>query len=515
MTRNQQREALQRQVWQVANYLRGSVDEWDFKQYIFGTLFYRFISENFADYIEADDNSIRYAALSDEVITSEIKDQAIKTKGYFIYPSQLFCNVVKNANTNRRLSADLAKIFAQIEASANGYTSESHMKDLFADFNTTSYRLGNSSAEKNDRLAKILTGVSEVDFGDSDGSQIELFGNVSEFLISNFAAASGRFGSQTFTPLCVSKLIVQLAMHKQSSINKIYDPACGTGSLLLKAKEHFDAQTIEDGFFGQELSPTTQNLARMNMFLHNISYQKFEIALGNTLTNPHFEEEKPFDAIVSNPPYSMKWVGPDDSTLIDDDRFAPAGVLPPKSKADYAFILHALNYLSAKGRAAIVCFPGIFFRGGAEKKIRKYLVDNNFVETVIRLAPNMFYGTAISANILVLAKNKTDTNTQFIDATGEEFVTRKRYNNLMLDHNTQRVMEIFDKKDNLDHVAASVPRELIEKNDYNLTVENYIEPRGNREVIDIVAVNAKILSATGKIDRLRTSVDKIVAELEA
>ena len=515
MTGNQQREALHRQIWQVANFHRGSGDGRDFKQYILGTLFYRFISENFTQYMETGDDNINYATLSDDVIRSEIKDQAIKAKGYFIYPSQLFINVVRNVNTNRRLSTDLANIFAEIEASAIGYPSESHMKDLFADCSTTSYRLGNSVAEKNDRLAKILIGVSEVDFGDSDDYQIELFGYVSEFLLSNYAASAGRFGRRNFTPLYVSKLIVQLAMHKQSSINKIYDPACGTGSLLLQAMEHFDAQTVKDGFFGQEINPTTQNLARMNIFLHNISYRKFEIALGNTLTNPHFNEEKPFDAIVSNPPYSLEWVGSDDSTLIHDDRFAPPGVLPPKSKADYAFILHALNYLSAKGRAAIVCFPGIFFRGGAEKKIRKYLVDSNFIETIVLLAPNMFYGTAISANILVLAKHKTDTNIQFIDARGEEFVTRKRYNNVMLDHNTQRVMDIFDKKENLVHVAASVPRELIEKNDYNLTVGNYIEPRVNREVIDIVEVNAEILSATSKIDRLRTGVDNIVAELES
>ena len=515
MTSSQQSLKMHRQLWQVANQFRSFVDGWDSKQYVLGTLFYRFISENLASYIEAGDRSINYATWSDEVITPKIKDDAIQTKGYFIYPSQLFINVAKNANTNRRLGNDLAKIFSEIEASANGCPSERHLKDLFAHFSTSSYRLGNSAAEKNDRLAKVLEAVAAVDIRDSVGDRMGMFGDAAEFLLSSYAASSFGFGSQAFTPLNVSKLIAQLAMHKQTSINKIYDPACGTGALLLQGKEHFDAQNVGNGFFGQEVNQTTHILARMNMFLHDVGYNKFEIALGNTLTSPQFGDDKPFDAIVCNPPYSMKWVGADDPTLVNDDRFVPAGVLPPKSMADYAFILHALNYLSAKGRAAIVCFPGIFFRGGAEKKIRKYLVDNNFVETIILLAPNLFYGTAHSANILVLAKHKTDTNIQFIDARSEEFFTQEPRNNVMLDHNIQRVIDIFDKKENVDHVAASVPREQIEKNNYDLTVDHYIEPRDTRDSIDIAEVNALIKSATGRIDRLRTGVDAIIAEIEA
>jgi type I restriction enzyme M protein len=426
MTGAQQRAALQRQIWQIANDVRGAVDGWDFKQYVLGTLFYRFISENFALYIEAGDESIRYANLPDSVITPAIKDDAIKTKGYFVFPSQLFINVAKDANSNESLNTDLAKIFAAIESSANGYASESDIKGLFADFDTTSNRLGNTVKDKNTRLAAVLKGVAGLDFGefgggDFNGNQIDLFGDAYEFLISNYAANAGKSGGEFFTPQHVSKLIAKLAMHKQTSVNKIYDPACGSGSLLLQAKKHFDDHIIEEGFFGQEINHTTYNLARMNMFLHNINYDKFNIQLGNTLIDPVFGDERPFDVIVSNPPYSVKWIGSDDPTLINDERFAPAGVLAPKSKADFAFVLHALSYLSSKGRAAIVCFPGIFYRGGAEQKIRKYLVDNNYVETVISLAPNLFFGTTIAVNILVLSKHKTDTTTQFIDASGEDY----------------------------------------------------------------------------------------------
>lgn len=390
MSSVEQRNELQSQIWKIANDVRGSVDGWDFKQYVLGTLFYRFISENFSNYMQGGDDSFVYEELSDSLISDEIKENAVNEKGYFIYPSQLFKNIEKSANINENLNTDLKKIFDAIENSANGHESESDIKGLFADFDTTSNRLGNSVKDKNSRLASVIKGVAGLNFGNFEENHIDLFGDAYEYLISNYAANAGKSGGEFFTPQSVSKLISKLAMHKQTNVNKIYDPAAGSGSLLLQAKKQFDNHIIEEGFFGQEINHTTYNLARMNMFLHNINFDKFDIELGDTLLEPKHENVKPFDAIVSNPPYSIKWKGSDDPTLINDDRFSPAGVLAPKSKADFAFVLHALNYLSSKGRAAIVCFPGIFYRGGAEQKIRKYLVDNNFIETVISLAPNLF-----------------------------------------------------------------------------------------------------------------------------
>lgn len=515
MTSIIQRQELQNKIWKIANEVRGSVDGWDFKQFVLGTLFYRFISENFANYMKGGDESIDYASLSDDVITPEIKDDAIKTKGYFIYPSQLFVNVAKTANTNPNLNTDLKAIFDAIESSANGYPSESDIKGLFADFDTTSTRLGNTVESKNNTLAKVLKGIEELDFGNFEDNQIDLFGDAYEFLISNYAANAGKSGGEFFTPQNVSKLIAQLAMHKQTSVNKIYDPACGSGSLLLQAKKHFDNHIIEEGFYGQEVNHTTYNLARMNMFLHNINYDKFNIALGNTLLDPHYGDEKPFDAIVSNPPYSIKWIGNDDPTLINDDRFAPAGVLAPKSKADFAFVLHALSYLSSKGRAAIVCFPGIFYRGGAEQKIRKYMVDNNFVETVISLAPNLFYGTSIAVNILVLSKHKTDTKTQFIDATGDDFFKKATNNNVLEDKHINKIIQIFDKKEDVAHVAISIDNDKIAENDYNLSVSSYVEAKDTREKVDIEELNNEIAKTVAKINALRSDIDTIIKEIEA
>ena len=512
MTSLQQRAELHRQIWAIANDVRGSVDGWDFKQYVLGALFYRFISENFSSYMEAGDESIHYAALDDSIITDDIKDDAIRTKGYFIYPSQLFCNVAAKANTNDRLNADLNSIFVAIESSAYGYPSEADIKGLFADFDTTSNRLGNTVKDKNSRLAAVLKGVEGLNLGNFNEHQIDLFGDAYEFLISNYAANAGKSGGEFFTPQHVSKLIAQLAMHGQTSVNKIYDPAAGSGSLLLQAKKHFDAHIIEDGFFGQELNHTTYNLARMNMFLHNINYDKFNIQLGDTLTEPHFLDDKPFDAIVSNPPYSVKWIGSDDPTLINDDRFAPAGVLAPKSKADFAFVLHALSYLSSKGRAAIVCFPGIFYRGGAEQKIRQYLIDNNYVETVISLAPNLFFGTTIAVNILVLSKHKTDTTTQFIDASG--LFKKETNNNVLTEQHIEDIMKVFANKENLDHFAKSVDLDVIAGNSYNLSVSSYVEAKDNRELVDITELNAELKTTVAKIDALRSDIDAIVAEIE-
>ena len=516
-----QRAELQSQIWKIANDVRGSVDGWDFKQYVLGTLFYRFISENFSNYIEAGDESVNYAELPDTVITKDIMEDAIKTKGYFIYPSQLFCNIAKAANTNESLNTDLAKIFSDIESSANGYPSELDIKGLFADFDTTSNRLGNTVKDKNFRLSAVIKGVEGLNFGKFEDNHIDLFGDAYEFLISNYAANAGKSGGEFFTPSSVSKLIALLATNNQKSINKIYDPAAGSGSLLLQAKKLFDDHIIEDGFYGQEINHTTYNLARMNMFLHNVNYDKFNIALGDTLRDPHFGDEKPFDAIVSNPPYSINWVGSDDPTLINDERFAPAGVLAPKSKADFAFVLHALSYLSPRGRAAIVCFPGIFYRGGAEQKIRKYLIDNNFVETVISLAPNLFFGTTIAVNILVLAKNKTDNKTQFIDAS--DFFKKETNNNILTDSDKegveapghiQQILSIFDKKEDIEHIAKLIDYEKIVENDYNLSVSSYVEAKDTREKVDITELNEEIKATVEKIDKLRADIDSIIEVIE-
>ncbi|MGG0823731.1 type I restriction-modification system subunit M [Paenibacillus turicensis] len=515
MSSTAQRAELQSQIWKIANDVRGSVDGWDFKQYVLGMLFYRFISENFSNYIEAGDESINYAELDDDIITQEIKEDAIKTKGYFIYPTQLFVNIAKTANTNESLNTDLAEIFSAIESSANGYPSELDIKGLFADFDTTSNRLGNTVKDKNIRLAAVIKGVAGLNFGKFEDNQIDLFGDAYEFLISNYAANAGKSGGEFFTPQSVSKLIAQLAIHKQTTINKIYDPAAGSGSLLLQAKKQFDAHIIEDGFYGQEINHTTYNLARMNMFLHNINYDKFNIALGNTLLDPHFGDEKPFDAIVSNPPYSVNWIGSDDPTLINDERFAPTGVLAPKSKADFAFVLHTLSYLSSKGRAAIVCFPGIFYRGGAEQKIRKYLIDNNFIETVISLAPNLFYGTSIAVNILVLSKHKTENKTQFIDASGAEFYKKATNNNILTDEHIEKIIKIFDSKEDVEYVAKSVDYDAIVKNDYNLSVSSYVEAKDTREVIDINKLNAEIKTTVARINQLRAEIDDIIEVIES
>lgn len=514
MSEQVQRQELHRKIWGIADDVRGAVDGWDFKQYILGILFYRFISENFKNYIEGGDPDINYEDVPEELITDDIKDDAVKTKGYFIYPAQLFSNVVKNAKNNDDLNTDLREIFDAIESSAVGYDSEYDIKGLFDDVDTRSNRLGNTVTERNQRLADILEGIASLDFGNFEDNHIDLFGDAYEYLISNYASNAGKSGGEFFTPQNVSRLlakIVMLGKDEKNKINKIYDPACGSGSLLLQAKKQFTEHIIEDGFYGQEINMTTYNLARMNMFLHNINYDKFSIERGNTLLDPKHGNDKPFDAIVSNPPYSIKWIGSDDPTLINDDRFAPAGILAPKSKADFAFIMHSLSYLSSKGRAAIVTFPGIFYRGGAEQKIRKYLVDGNFVEAVIQLPDNLFFGTSIATCILVLAKNKTTTDTLFIDASRE--FKKETNNNVLTEEHIQNILDGFAKGEERAHFVSLVPYEKIVENDYNLSVSTYVEKEDTREKIDIIQLNKDIAETVKKIDVLRAEIDKIVEEL--
>ena len=514
---NAERKELRRKIWAIADDVRGAVDGWDFKQYILGILFYRFISEHMADYFdhaehEAGDLDFRYADLSDQEAERDFKPGTVEDKGFFILPSQLFENVVKNASQNENLNEDLANIFQDIEKSAIGFKSEDDIKGLFDNLDTRSNILGGTVQEKNKRLSDILNGINSINFGNFEENDIDAFGDAYEFLISNYASNAGKSGSEFFTPQTVSKLLARLVMVGKDKINKVYDPTCGSGSLLLQMKKQYEDHILEDGFFGQEINMTNYNLARMNMFLHNINYNNFDIKRGDTLLNPQHLDEKPFDAIVSNPPYSVKWVGDGDPTLINDDRFAPAGKLAPKSKADFAFIMHSLNHLSNKGRAAIVCFPGIFYRGGAEKTIRQYLVDNNFVEAVIALPDNLFFGTSIATTILVLAKNKLENKTLFIDASKE--FRKETNNNVLTDDNIDHIIELFTNYKSVDYKAALVDNEVIgSEQDYNLSVSTYVEQEDTREKIDIDELNQEIAETVAKIDHLRAEIDKIVEEL--
>lgn len=488
MTSIQQREKLHNQIWAIASDIRGSIDGWDFKQYVLGTLLYRFISEDFADFMGGGNKKI-YEEYPDKEITQDHKQEGIKSKGYFIYPSQLFVNVVKKANNNDNLNIDLRTIFNQIESSSSGTNSEEAIKGLFNDFDTTDNKLGSELTEKIKTLRKVLNGINSFDFGDFKKAKIDLFGDAYEFLISNYSANAGKSGGEFFTPQSVAKLLVKLATNGKTKIDTIYDPAAGSGSLLLQAKKILGKNNI-DTFYGQEKNITTYNLARMNMLLHNVGYNKFHIAHGDTLINPYFKDEAPFCAIVSNPPYSIAWEGNDNPTLINDDRFAPAGVLAPKSKADFAFILHSLSYLSTRGKAAIVCFPGIFYRSGVEQKIRKYLIDQNYIESIISLPPNLFFGTSISTNILILSKGKSNTKTQFIDAS--KLYKKQTNNNILEDSHIEEIIKVFTSKEDIKHFSKCIDYEIIKKNDYNLQVSAYVEAEDTRENIDINKVNNEL-----------------------
>ena len=512
-----QRAELHRKIWAIADNVRGAVDGWDFKQYILGILFYRFISENITEFFnaaerEAGDLDFNYAEISDEEAEKDFRPNTVEDKGFFILPSQLFENVVKNAADNENLNTDLANIFKAIEGSAVGFASEDAIKGLFEDVDTTSNRLGGTVAEKNKRLTDILKGIAEINFGDFQSNDIDAFGDAYEYLISNYASNAGKSGGEFFTPQTVSKLLARLVMDGKTSINKVYDPTCGSGSLLLQMKKQFENHIIEDGFYGQEINMTNFNLARMNMFLHNVNYNNFSIKRGDTLLNPLHNEEKPFDAIVSNPPYSIKWVGDADPTLINDERFAPAGKLAPKSYADFAFIMHALSYLSSKGRAAIVCFPGIFYRKGAERTIRKYLIDNNFIDCVIQLPENLFFGTSIATCILVMSKNKTENKVLFIDASKE--FKKETNNNILEEKNIDAIVEEFRNRTDVDYFSRYVDVSEIKENDHNLSVSTYVEKEDTREVIDIKVLNKELEETVKKIDALRRSINEIVKELE-
>lgn len=514
--KEQEREELHKAIWNIANDLRGSVDGWDFKQYVLGIMFYRYISENIANYIDTGEHAagnvdFHYADLSDEA-AEEARADMVETKGFFILPSQLFVNVRKRASKDENLNETLEKIFNAIESSAQGTDSEDDFKGLFDDIDVNSNKLGATVAKRNEKLVKLLDGIGDMKLGDYKDNTIDAFGDAYEFLMGMYASNAGKSGGEYFTPQEVSELLTRLTVVGKTQVNKVYDPACGSGSLLLKFAKILGKENVRQGFYGQEINLTTYNLCRINMFLHDIDFDKFNIACEDTLISPQHWDDEPFEAIVSNPPYSTKWAGDDNPLLINDTRFSPAGVLAPKSKADLAFVMHSLSWLSTNGTAAIVCFPGIFYRGGAEQKIRKYLVDNNFIDCIIQLPDNLFFGTSIATCIMVLKKSKNENATLFIDATAEcEKVTN---NNKLRDKNIENILKMFTDRADIAHKARLVQNSEIAENDYNLSVSTYIEKEDTRQATDIKALNKEIAEIVVREQFLREEIDKIIAEIE-
>ncbi len=516
MTKEHERTELHRAIWQIATDLRGSVDGWDFKQYVLGILFYRFISENLASYINVDERrsgkkDFDYANLSDKEAEFGRAD-TVKEKGFYILPSALFVNVRKNARNDANLNETLANVFTNIENSAKGASSEDDLKGLFDDLDVNSNKLGANVEKRNQKLVKLLEAIGDLRLGDYGDNTIDAFGDAYEFLMTMYASNAGKSGGEFFTPQEVSELLAEITTVGKKEVNKVYDPACGSGSLLLKFAKVLGKENVRQGFFGQEINITTYNLCRINMFLHDINYNNFDIAHGDTLIDPKHWDDEPFDAIVSNPPYSINWEGDANPLLINDPRFSPAGVLAPKSKADLAFTLHMLSWLSTSGTAAIVEFPGVLYRSGAEQKIRKYLIENNYVDAVIQLPPDLFFGTTIATCIVVLKKSKKDNKTLFIDASAE-FV-RGGNKNKLSEANRKKILDAFIARKDIEHFAKIVNNKDIAENDYNITVSSYVIAKDTREVVDITELNTEIARIVARQSELRTAIDKIVADIE-
>lgn len=515
MAREQERAELHRTIWQIANDLRGSVDGWDFKNYVLGMLFYRFISENITAFINAEEHragnaDFDYAECSDEQAEFG-REVTVQERGFYILPSQLFGNVRKRAAADPNLNETLNNIFHAIENSAKGAASEDDMKGLFADIDVNSNKLGATVQKRNETLVKILDKIGDMKLGNLADNQIDTFGDAYEFLMTMYASNAGKSGGEFFTPQEVSELLARITLVGKKQVNKVYDPACGSGSLLLKFAKVLGKENVRQGFYGQEINITTYNLCRINMFLHDINYEKFDIALGDTLLAPKHWDDEPFECIVSNPPYSIKWAGDENPLLINDPRFSPAGILAPKSKADLAFTMHMLSWLATNGTAAIVEFPGVLYRGGAEQKIRKYLIDNNYIYTVIQLPANLFFGVGIATCIIVLKKSKKDNATLFIDASGE-FIHEGNKNKLS-DANIARILEAFVARKDDAHFARLVENDKIAGNDYNISVSSYVEQPDTREEVDIEALNLRIAEIVARQNVLRTAIDAIVATL--
>lgn len=501
MARKSEKRTIQKIMWDLLTELRGQIDGWDFKNYSLTMIFYKFLSENFEQYInnnekESGDENFKYSEITNAEAEEDFKSSLLEYPGYFIKPSELFCNIHKNANTNENLNVSIKDAFNNIQASTIGTEAEENIKGIFDDFDVSTSKLGKDVKEKNETLRKLVNCIATLSFGSAHSGLVsDTFGDMYEYLMGMYAKNAGKSGGEYFTPPEVSTLLSRIVMIGKKEVKNIYDPTCGSGSLLLKGAKVIGAKNIKKGFYGQELNNTTYNLCRENMMLHNIQPDQMDIKNGNTLANPMHRSEK-FEIIVSNPPYSTKWET--DALTINDERFAPAGVLAPSTKADYAFLQHVIYQLAPNGVAGIVLPHGILFRGGTEGTIRKHFIDNNYIETIISLPANLFYGTGIPTIIMVFKKERQNSDILFIDAS--KCFEKDKNQNVLRDADIEKIYDAVLNRKDVENFARLVNKDEIIRNEYNLNIPRYITSDNEIILSDLYSL------MTGKISKQEISL---------
>ena len=506
---DEDKKNLKQKLWDIANELDGKMDADEFKDYVLGFIFYKYLSEKMASYsnkLLAEDG-ITYLSLDEDSADGQeyldaIKKESIEKLGYYLKPSELFGEVAKrgNGDTNNFILEDLTQILRNVEQSTMGYESEDDFGHLFEDLDLTSTKLGRTEEAKNTLIAKVLSHLDQIDF-DIETHESDVLGDAYEYLIGQFAAGAGKKAGEFYTPQQVSKILAKIVTTGKSKLKSVYDPSCGSGSLLLRVAKEVDDVS---NFYGQELNRTTYNLARMNMILHNIHYRKFDIKQDNTLENPLHIDER-FEAVVANPPFSRNWSA--NPLHMSDDRFSQYGRLAPRTKADFAFVQHMIHQLDENGTMAVVLPHGVLFRGGAEGHIRKYLIeDKNYLDAVIGLPANIFYGTSIPTCVLVFKKCREDSsNILFIDASNE--FEKIKAQNYLTDENVAKIIDTFKSRETIDKYSYLASLDEVVDNDYNLNIPRYVDTFEEEEPVDLDAVSAELKA----IDAQMLETDNTIA----
>jgi len=512
---DEDKKNLEQQLWNIANTLRGKMSADEFRNYILGFIFYKYLSEKmetYADEILKEDGvsfkSIDESSGSNEGLLEAVREEAIEKLGYFLNPSELFSVLAERgqSNTNNFILEDLTQILNNIERSTMGYESEDDFGNLFEDLDLTSSKLGKTESAKNELISKVLSNLNNINF-DLKNNESDVLGDAYEYLIGEFAAGAGKKAGEFYTPQEVSTILAKIVTHGKSKLKSVYDPTCGSGSLLLRVAKEVDNVP---NFYGQESNSTTYNLARMNMILHDVHYSKFNIQQDDTLEHPQHIEEK-FEAVVANPPFSANWSA--NPLHMSDDRFSQYGKLAPASKADFAFIQHMIYQLDENGSLAVVMPHGVLFRGAAEAHIRKFLInDKNYLDTVIGLPANIFYGTTIPTCILVFKKCREDNdNVFFIDASNEFEKAKKK--NILSNDNIEKILKTFMTRESIDRLSYLASINEIKENEYNLNIPRYVDTFEEDVLIDLEEVSKNIKAIDSEMHSTNSKIDKFCKEL--